>query len=322
MSASAWPAWKTIGPACSSDATCSTCSLPPLSRFARVVGQQPVDEAVRLLGVRVDRAGRAAAVLDDVDVAELVVLDALEAALAEHAPEVRDLRRVVERRLDDAAAGAALGGEEQALRERIPGRAVDHGHGRLAVGLGLGELRHAVRRIGVEVDARDVGAGGRAELVALVEEVRAVVVLRIGAVLALDDEVGVLVRLALRRLDVVARGLHVARRRNHRPVVVVAVPARQRRRVLERGRALRHRRLAPLRRELVGQRDARGLRVGGAGVGDRRSIRERRGAEHCDCSQRRHDPCHPNLVYGHERSLPGWTCGDGQRRAPARSMSP
>ena len=116
---------------------------------------------------------------------------------------VRDLGRVVERRLDDAAVGAALGREEQALRERIPGRAVDLGHRRLAVGLGLGELRHAVRRVGVEVDARDVVAVGRIELVALVEEVRAVVVLRVGAVLALDDEVGVLVRLALRRLDVV-----------------------------------------------------------------------------------------------------------------------
>ena len=196
---------KTIGPACSSDATCSTCSFPPASRLRRVVWQQPVDEAVRLLGVRVDLAGGAARVLDDVDVAELVVLDALESALAHDAPEVRDLRRVVERRLDDAAAGAALGGEEQALGERIPGRAVDHRHGGLAVGLGLGELRHAMRGIGIEVDARDVRAGGRAELVALVEEVRAVVVLRVSAVLALDDEVRVLVRLALRRLDVVAR---------------------------------------------------------------------------------------------------------------------
>ncbi len=142
------------------------------------------------------------------------------------------------------------------------------------------------------------------ELVALVEEVRAVVVLGIGAVLALHDEIGVLVGLALGRLDVVALGLDVTRCRHHRAVVVVAVPARQRGRVLERRRALRDSRLAPLRRDLVGQGDARRLGVRRAGVGDRRSIRERRGTEHRDCAQRRRDPRHPSLVCEHERQPP------------------
>jgi hypothetical protein len=72
-----------------------------------------------------------------------------------------------------------------------------------------------VRSVGVEVDARDVaaidgrpcgrsGKGDRdAVLVTLEEEVRPVVVARIGAAqAAIEDEVGILVGLGLRRLDV------------------------------------------------------------------------------------------------------------------------
>ena len=88
--------------------------------------------------------------------------------------------REVERRLPGRRPRAPLlGGEEQALRERIPGRAVD-GRQRRAVGVGRRQQRHAVGGIGVEVDAGDV-ARPFPRLVALEQEVRAVVVARVGA---------------------------------------------------------------------------------------------------------------------------------------------
>ncbi|MFJ9782607.1 hypothetical protein ACIRSS_23705 [Amycolatopsis sp. NPDC101161] len=53
--------------------------------------------------------------------------------------------------------------------------------------------------VGVEVDARDVA--GCARFVALEDEVRSVVVVRVGAALAVQHQVGLLVRLSLGRLD-------------------------------------------------------------------------------------------------------------------------
>ena len=65
--------------------------------------------------------------------------------------------------------------------------------------------RHVVLRVGDQVDASDVAlflpVDRRAKLVALKQEVRAVVVVRVGARKALlEDEVRVLVRLSLLRL--------------------------------------------------------------------------------------------------------------------------
>ena len=62
--------------------------LSALVEVRRVIRQEPVDEAVRLLGVPVHRAGRTADVLDDIDVAVLVVLDAFEAADPQYALKV------------------------------------------------------------------------------------------------------------------------------------------------------------------------------------------------------------------------------------------
>ena len=192
-------------------------------RFAGSSAAKPEDEAVRLLGVRVDRAGRAAAVLDDVDVARAVVLDALEAALAEDAAELRRPwtgSRASPRGHRRCAPPSAVNSRRCANGSQVEPSISGQ---RTAVGLLLGEQGDAVGRIGVEVDARDVAPV--AVLVALVQEVRSVVVGGVGPVLTRDHEVGVLVGLGLRRLDVVAGRLDVARRRQQRAVVEVAVEA-------------------------------------------------------------------------------------------------
>ena len=110
-----------------------------------------------------------------------------------------------------------LGREQKPLRPGIPGHAVDRGDVVALVVL-CREHGHAVPRIGVEVDARDVA--GRAALVPLEEEVGAVVVVEVGALEPLlEDEVGVLVRLGLVRfhfpvaLEPTMIGLAAGRRR-------------------------------------------------------------------------------------------------------------
>ena len=99
---------------------------------------------------------------------------------------------------------------------------------------GRAEQGHAMLRVGIEVDARDVARG--AGLVALEQEVRAVLVVGIGAGQALDHEVSVLVGLGLRGLR------HRSRERHGRAVVVVAVPRDEAGRVLDRVRSLDDRR--------------------------------------------------------------------------------
>ena len=92
-------------------------------------------------------------VLDDPEVALRVVLHALVAAAADRARDVLDDRRVGQRRLVLGRA-AVLGREDQPLRERIPGRAVDVGQRRAGV-VGGGQQRHLVGAVGVQVDAGD-----------------------------------------------------------------------------------------------------------------------------------------------------------------------
>src|SRR5262249_60602429 len=94
------------------------------------------------------------------------------------------------------------------LRERIPGRAV-YGGNRVARGVERGHERHAVQIVGIEVDARDVACDlpvgvRRAGFVGLEHEVCAVIVIGVGALLIVENEVGVLVGLGLVGLDVVA----------------------------------------------------------------------------------------------------------------------
>ena len=165
--------------------------------------------------------------------------------------------------------------------ERVPGGAVD-GRDRIARGIVGRHERHAVRRIGVEVDPRDVPLLGtrhrRCKLVALEEEVRTVVVVGVVTLLVSQHEVGILVRLRFLRL----RRRHGGEARHHlRPrgivgagrVVLVAVPADDPPRVFERHRSLRHHGLAELRRELRCRRVADGFRAGHRHARDRRSWR-------------------------------------------------
>src|SRR4051812_17659010 len=124
-----------------------------------------------------------------------VGLDALVGGGADDAAQVDRRRAGVERLLPHAAAGrVALGGEEQLLGERVPGRAVE-GEQRGVVVVRRRHQRHAMVAVGVEVHARD--GAGRAGLVALEDEVRAVVIGGIGALLTAEDQVRVLVRLGL-----------------------------------------------------------------------------------------------------------------------------
>src|SRR6267378_718052 len=173
--------------------------------------------------------------------------------------------------------GGALGGEQQAFRERVPGRAVD-GSDRLARSVTGCHQRHPMRRVGVEVDPRDVpllfARNRRGKLVALEEEVRAVVIVAVGALLVLQDQVGVLVRLRLLRLD------RCRCRRDHlrhcrvvgaRDVVLVTVPADDPLRVFERHRALRDHGLAELGREPRRRSVAHGFGIGMLQVRERGS---------------------------------------------------
>ncbi len=194
--------------------------LATLGEVAGVHWHEAVDEAVRELGERA-RNRRATDVLDDPQVTGGVVLDSLVAAATQAGGDVLDLRADVRRGLPDTAVGTQLGGEQQPLRPRVPGGTVDVREG-LTRDVRRGEQGHPVGRVRVEVDAGDVA--GLTDFVTLEQEVRPVVVTRVGAVLTGQPQVGVLVRLGLGGLDVVRRALHVARGRQQvRRVAVVTV---------------------------------------------------------------------------------------------------
>ena len=103
--------------------------------------------------------------------------------------------------------------------------------------------------VGVEVDAGEVP---EAELMALEQEMGAVVVVRIGTGLASEDEIRVLVGLGLRRLDLVGRTRQVAGGREHRAVAVVPVVRDVGGAVLER-----HRTARPLDQRKLGRENVR-----------------------------------------------------------------
>ena len=97
---------------------------------------------------------------------------------------------------------------------------------------------------------------------ALVEKVCAVIVLRVGSVLVLENQIGVFVGLGLGGLDFVGGRRKVARRWNRRAVIGEAVKAGQRRRIFERVGALRGDHLGKFRRENVGRWNAYNFRIG------------------------------------------------------------
>jgi hypothetical protein len=266
--------------ALASNAALPSTSVLALGEVRRVLRHEAVDERVGLLDLcRGPVVGHAAAadVLDDDEVAELVVVDPLVAALAHRAVVALDGRRrrraPLQRLAEDAAEVAGLGGEQQLAVERVVGGAVDRAHA--AVGGVRGqrvEQRDAVRGVlDVEVDPREVRAvvrrpRRREHLVALDQEAPAVVVAGGRAArVAARHQIAVLVGLGLRRLAV---GLQCR-------VVEVAVASEDPGGVLERVVAVDH----PLQLEpvghhvrraalpLVGVRDA----ADDLGDGDRRS---------------------------------------------------
>ena len=171
--------------------------------------------------------------------------------------EVVHLRRIVESGLPDPTGGVAVAllAEQQPLGPRIPGRSVEDGQGRRPVLLEIGEQGDAMGGIRVEVDAGD-GARG-AQLVALEQEMLPVVVVRVGARQAVEHEIGVLVGLGLRGLDVAAEG-----RQQVGLVIEIAVVLHESARVLHGHRALGADDLRELGRQHGRHRDANGLRVG------------------------------------------------------------
>src|SRR5262245_42611760 len=119
----------------------------------------------------------------------------------------------------------------------------------------------------VEIDTCDLAVSIRAILVALEKKVRAVVVVGVSTFLIVQDEVGIFVRLSLRRFDFVARRGQVARRGNRRAVVAVAVVALIAR-VFELERALSGDRFNQLRRENIWSGHAKGPGIGGTDRSD------------------------------------------------------
>src|SRR6185369_1519899 len=104
-----------------------------------------VDVAVGELRPR-PRLGGATDVLVDPDVAGGVILDSLVAAATDRAGDVGDDRRVARGRRVGGSA-RVLGGQQQALRPRIPGRAVDRRQ-RIAFAVVVGEQGDPVGAVG------------------------------------------------------------------------------------------------------------------------------------------------------------------------------
>ena len=159
-----------------------------------------------------------------------------------------------------------------------------------------GDESHSMGDVGVEIDPRDVARTG---FVPLEQEVGPVVVVRIGALLVPQDEVGILVGLGLVGLDIRA-----ARQRHEvGPVVVVAVEHDRRFGILQPHRAGGAHDLGQLRRQHVRLRDARRLGVRG---GDVRDLGHGRRRTHCQPA--RENGCE------HRRTVHGASSSTGPRR--------
>src|SRR5262249_42357914 len=127
----------------------------------RIVRDVAVDEGIRLTAIVDGRGvtGGAANVLDDVDVAFVVGMDAFESAFPEKGVQRVDLRRPIDRHLDHAAIRARLLGKEQLVGGGIEGRAVDGAEAGLSgSGVDRSQERDAVRASDryVQVDPGDI----------------------------------------------------------------------------------------------------------------------------------------------------------------------
>src|SRR5262249_256117 len=103
--------------------------------------------------------------------------------------------------------------------------------------------------IRIEVDARDVS--GLSGLVSLKQEVSTVVVIGIGFVLVGQDEISILVRLGLGGFYFCRSGRICTRSREQWTVIVIAVEANQRGRILDRHCTLSYGSFHKLRRKNV-----------------------------------------------------------------------
>src|SRR5262249_19505763 len=114
----------------------------------------------------------------------------------------------------------------------------------------------------------------RGALVALVEEMRSIVIARIGAVQAVENEVGVLVGLGLGRFDRTALAGQRTRCRDMRTVAAEAVELETLLWTLQAIRTFRDRAFAQLRRQQVRRGDSCQLRIGVRHFGQIRGMRD------------------------------------------------
>src|SRR5262249_44637526 len=108
--------------------------------------------------------------------------------------------------------------------EWIPCGTIQSGNG-LIVDVFVGEQSNTMSAIGVEVHAGDVAMTAGATFMTLKEEVRAIVIIGIGAFLILENKVGVLIRFGLSGFYLVNGRGQISGHRDWRCVVVVAVVA-------------------------------------------------------------------------------------------------
>src|SRR5262245_20686982 len=94
--------------------------------------------------------------------------------------------------------------------------------------------------VSIQVNTRNITLFriANAALMALEEKGRPIIVLRVGTILSRQDEIGILIRLCLRSLDVMTGRLDVPWRWKHEAITIVAVEREVRGAVFERCRAL------------------------------------------------------------------------------------
>ena len=205
-----------------------------------ICGDETIEETIRLFGMPIRRSGPAPGIFNDDESTGCISLDAFIATSPHHTEKVFDDRGNIRRRLIDAAPAPSLSGKQQSLREGIPGRAVERRQGSPGLIL-LGKQCDAMRAIGIQVDTCDNPLAIPSCLMPLKQKMRAVVVVGIHSMEPLQDEIGILVRLRLRRLDCARGRWAITWSRKHRTVNAVSIePARRSRGILQRRAALRH----------------------------------------------------------------------------------
>ena len=90
-------------------------AVPPRLQVRGILGDEPIEEAIRLSGMAVRRTLRAPDIFDDENISGCIGLDAFIAPSPHHTEEVFDDRGKVRHRLVNAAASSCLRGKQKAL---------------------------------------------------------------------------------------------------------------------------------------------------------------------------------------------------------------